>query len=243
MTLNMRHTETMVIKSFGSQSETKQVCELVSLGITPRQGLSLQLSFLTVPFICEPLTSQLIMYARENYRHLVDLDLADCACEDDKLSVDILVGSDNYWKLVTGEIISGDSGPTAIKTRLGWVLTGPVEGISGHSSTNLVVTHTMAVDMHISEDNQDLDHKLKMFWDLEAIGIQPNEATVYDEFENTIQFNGERYEASLPWEESHAPLPDNYDLSLKRLVGLLKRLKQNPEILQQYNMVICEEIE
>ena len=38
-------------------------------------------------------------------------------------------------------------------------------------------------------------------------------------------------------------MPDNYDLSLKRLVGLLKRLKQNPGILQQYNMVIREQIE
>ena len=152
--------------------------------------------------------------------------------------------SDNYWKLVTGEIINGASGLTAIKTRLGWVLTGPVEGISCHSSTNLVVTHTMAVNMYVSEDNdQDLDHKLKMFWDLEAIGIQPNEATVYDEFESTIQFNGERYKVSSPWKEAHAPLPDNYDLSLKRLIGLLKRLKQNPEILQQYNMVIREQIE
>ena len=103
------------------------------------------------------------MYARENYRHLVDLDLAYYACEDDKLNIDILIGSDNYWKLVTGEIINGDSGPTATKTRLGWVLTGLVEGISGYSSTNLVVTHTMAVDMHVSKGTEDLDHKLKMF--------------------------------------------------------------------------------
>ena len=172
------------------------------------------------------------------------MDLADCACEDDRLSIDILVGSDNYWKLVTGEVINGDSGPTAMKTRLGWVLTGLDEGISGHNLTNLVVTHTMAIDMHVSQDNdQELDKKLKMFWDLESLGIQPNEATVYDEFESSIQFNGERYEVSLPWKESHAPLPDNYDLSLKRLVGLHKRLKENPEILHQYDTVIREQIE
>ena len=184
------------------------------------------------------------MYAKENYRCLADLDLADCACEDDRLSVDILVGSDNYWKLVTGEIINGDSGPTAIKTRLGWVLAGPVEGIASHNSTNLVVTHTMAVDTHVSQDSdQELDKRLKMFWDLESLGIQPNEATVYDKFESSIQLNGKRYEVSLPWKESYAPLPDNYDLSLKRLVGLLKRLRQSPEILRQYDTVIREQIE
>ena len=82
-----------------------------------------------------------------------------------------------------------------------------------------------------------------MFWDLESLGIQPNEATVYDEFESSIQFSGKRYEVSLPWKESHAPLPDNYDLSLKRLIGLLKRLRQNPEILRQYDTVIREQIE
>ena len=33
-----------------------------------------------------------------------------------------------------------------------------------------------------------------------------------------------------------------YDLSLKRLVGLLRWLRHNPEILHQYDAVICEQI-
>lgn len=52
-----------------------------------------------------------------------------------------------------------------------------------------------------------------------------------------------RYEVSLPWKESHAALPNNYDLSLKRLVRLLKRLKQNPDLLCQYDTVNREQIE
>ena len=40
---------------------------------------------------------------------------------------------------------------------------------------------------------------------------------------------------SLPWKESYPPLPDNYDLALRRLKGLLRRLRQSPEILHQYN--------
>ena len=163
LSLTSKHTETMVIKTFGCRSEAKQICDVVSMGIALRNGQSIQLSFLTVPLISEPLTSQPIMYAKENCDHLTELDLADCAYEDDRFSVDILVGSD-YWKLVTGEIINGDSGPTAIKTRLGWVLTGPVEGISNYSSTNLVVTHTLTVNTHVSQDSdQELNRKLKRF--------------------------------------------------------------------------------
>ena len=91
-----------------------------------------------MPLICEPLTSQPIVYAKENCDCSTDLDLADCACEDDRLSVDILVRSNSYWKLVTGEIIN--------------------ERISNHNSTNLVVMHTVAVDIHVSQDgDQELD--------------------------------------------------------------------------------------
>jgi len=78
-----------------------------------------------------------------------------------------------------------------------------------------------------------LDHCLRQFWDLESMGIQPRESSVYDKFENGVVYNGERYQVSLPWKESHPPLPDNYDLALRRLNGLLKRLRQSPAILQQ----------
>ena len=243
LSLAPRCSETMMIRTFGSQSEVKQVCDVVLLGAVLKDGRSMQLSFLTVPFICEPLSSQPTVYASEHYPHLAGLELADYATEQDTLSIDILVGSDNYWRLVTGEIISADVGPTAVRTKLGWVLAGRVEGVSSHICNNLVVTHALTIDTHEPQDaDRELDKKLKMFWDLESLGIQKNEVSVYDEFESTIRFNGKRYEVSLPWKESHAPLPDNYDLSLKRLVGLIKRLKHNPNILRQYDAVIREQI-
>ena len=34
--------------------------------------------------------------------------------------------------------------------------------------------------------------------------------------------------------ESHADLPSNYELSDSRLNGLLRRLQQNPDILEEY---------
>ena len=98
----------MIIWTFGSHQNTRQVCDIVSLGIALKNGGRVELPFLSVPLICEPLTSQPILYANENYAHLADLDLADSACGDDHLDIDILVGSDHYWKLVTGEVIRKD---------------------------------------------------------------------------------------------------------------------------------------
>ena len=48
---------------------------------------------------------------------------------------------------------------------------------------------------------------------------------------------------SLPWKEFHEPLPDNYQLSLKRLQGLLCRLRQDPAILKEYDRTIKDQLE
>ena len=45
----------------------------------------------------------------------------------EEATIDILIGSDQYWQLVTGEVVKSKSGPTAMNTKLGWVLSGPVE--------------------------------------------------------------------------------------------------------------------
>ena len=47
---------------------------------------------------------------------------------------------------------------------------------------------------------------------------------------------------SLPWKHFHQSLPDNYHLSQNRLHGLLKRLRQNPALLD-YDHIIKEQIE
>ena len=59
------------------------------------------------------------VYAKDTYEHLSGLELADSSYEDEDLNVDILIGSEYYWKLVTGEVIRGYVGPTAVHTKLG----------------------------------------------------------------------------------------------------------------------------
>ena len=60
------------------------------------------------------------------YTHLAGLDLADLS-PDETLQVDMLIGSDFYWDFITGRTIRGRSGPVAVETTLGWVLSGPAE--------------------------------------------------------------------------------------------------------------------
>ena len=41
------------------------------------------------------------------------------------MNVDILIGCQNYWDFIGYKQIRGESGPVAIASRLGFVLSGP----------------------------------------------------------------------------------------------------------------------
>jgi len=59
----------------------------------------------------------------------------------------------HYWKLVTGGVISGRDGPTAIQIKVGWVLSGPVEGVLQEgSAVKLISTHTLKVGVQDASD-------------------------------------------------------------------------------------------
>ena len=239
LSLNCHHIETMVIKTFRSSKGSKQTCKVVNVGLKLKDGRMLELSLLSVPLICESFSCQPMTYVQENLAHIASLSLADHSY-DQELDIDILIGSDQYWKLVTGQVIRKGKGPVAVDTKLGWVLSGPISEESYPDSLiNIATTHSMMIDAYVPEESsQELDNRLKMFWDLESFGVNQNESSVYQEFQKEVTHKGNKYEVSLPWKQSHPALPDHYDLALWRLNGLLKRLRQNTELLHQYDNVI-----
>ena len=141
---------------------------------------------------------------------------------------------------MTGSVCKGTSGSTAVHTKLGWVLSGPsAQGDSHQGAVNLSITYVL----HAGTDNScTLDDQLQAFWELETLGIQSEERTFYDDFTDVIKFESGRYKVPLPWREFHDPLPDNYQLSVNRLQGLLCRLRQDPVILKEYNDIIQDQL-
>ena len=103
-------------------------------------------------------------------------------------------------------------------------------------TVSLVTTHTIRVE---GVTNKELDTTLRSFWELKSLIQGPNNDPVSDQFTSTIQMKGGKYEV---WREYHDPLPDNHDLSCKRLYGLLRRLKQNPAILREYDAIIHDQL-
>ena len=240
--------ENMIIKTFGagSNEDSITVCDVASMKIkNPKSGFSIDLNLLTVPLICSPLQGQAVKWAKENYPHLENLDLAEEYTDKSELEVSVLLGADHIWKVIKGEVRRGETpdSPTAINTELGWVLSGPVGNMpkTKLSSVNLTATHVLKVQSQTEtvikfEDNV-LDQQVHKLWDLETIGIIDNDS-VHDEFLRKLKFENKRYSVSLPFRRHHDVLPDNFDLCVNRLDSLLKRLKKKPELFEEYDRVI-----
>ena len=97
---------------------------------------------------------------------------------------------------------------------------------------NMSITHVLLIGA--IEESNDLVEQLQAFWELEILGIRQEENTLYNLFEGTVRFENGRCMVPLPWKEYHEALPDNYQLSLLRLHGLLCRLRQDPVIFKEY---------
>ena len=239
--LSAEQSIAVAIKTFGAETEKVQNCDIVKLLLKTKSGTDLELSLHTVPFICEPLSGQPMEVAVERFSYLHGLDLAD-ADPSERSEIDVLIGADYYRKVATGRIKHGRVGPTAVETRFGWVLSGPVPGFSQTTISNFVSSHVLKVGCTDQLDLASLDKKLQVFWDLNTMGIREGEDCIYSRFTKNISLQDGRYCVHLPWKEPHPLLPDNYELSKGRLFNLLRRLRQSPDILNQYDAVIQDQI-
>ncbi len=93
-------------------------CDVVRVGVmTIEMELTSSLSY----SLSHLYASQPIDLCATRYQHLSDLDLADSSNDEPIMEVDMLIGSNYYWDLTTGETCRGESGPVTIRTKLGWV--------------------------------------------------------------------------------------------------------------------------
>ena len=125
LSLNTEKIETMLIKTFGSDKGNKQEWSCTTWNGSEEWNNIWNIS------IHYTIHLWTIVHSINNLRYREvqlrsNLELADSPSGDKELNIDILIGSEYYWKPVTGEVIREDGGPIALHTNLGWVLSGPL---------------------------------------------------------------------------------------------------------------------
>ena len=148
--------------------------------------------------------------------------------------------------MVTGKVEKSKvEGLVAMETRFGWVVGGPVPStslIAGSQGTfsQSSLSFTLRIN---TEPISTLDQQMREFNDLETLGIRNDEKSTYEVFEESIRKNSEnRYEVNLPFKENKPILHDNFELSKKRLLKLHSKLKNEPELLKQYDDIFKEQM-
>ena len=104
----------LAVAAFCSKRGKAQRCEVVHIRVKTHDGANPEPTLLTVPYMCEPLSVQPISLCTEIYSHLSGLELVEASDGNEPMEVDLLIGSDNYWQLITGEIRCGEDGPVLL---------------------------------------------------------------------------------------------------------------------------------
>ena len=81
-------------------------------------------SALIVPHIATSLQNS-FQACVKNIPHLQGLVLAHPITREEKFEISLLIGADHYWDFIEDHIIRGN-GPTAMQSKLGYLLSGPL---------------------------------------------------------------------------------------------------------------------
>ena len=234
--------ETLNLNTFGNSKFRKQNCDLVELNLEDKEHSKVTIKALSFPVICSSLPSRINI---QEFPHLDGLELADDYEHSRNEEIDILIGSDYYWEIVTGEMKKGESGPIAVSSKLGWLLSGPLHDSAIHTEvqSNLIISGKSESNYVTPDEEENLVNTLKGFWETESIGIYTPEDTVEsEEFTKHAYRQGDRYEVTLPWKDENLPIPSNYELSCNRLRSMHSKLQKKPELLEEYDQIIKEQL-
>ena len=169
LSLSITKKEKLYLNTFGSSQFKSEQCEVVWVWLTkPGKDGAIIINALSFPTICTPLPTMMDI---NKYPCLADLDLADDFSEESG-DIDLLVSSDFYWTIATGEVLRTNGGPTVMSSKLGWLLSGPLEGMY-----NLITINNMAISQRLHQPQATLEQDeliqiLRNFWELKCLGIQ-----------------------------------------------------------------------
>ena len=144
---------------------------------------------------------------KDQWKHLRDIPFPKLG---KRSKIDVLIGSDYYNLLFPmKEVRGGDNKPSARLCPLGWKAIGTIGMSEGHGASNTSYLNTY----HIRQAKcsaGDLNYLLKQFWSPKAIGItpqqplSPEEKLAFDKVNESIRFDGERYDVAVPWKHERA---------------------------------------
>ena len=207
---------------FGGNATTASMHPIREIDLIASSGQIHKINAIEVPVICNPIARPEI--PQDILNLLQGVQFAEC--QEGCFKVDVLIGLDNFWTLMRSNILCfPEHNLVAQETVFGFVLSGEVPG----SNKQCTSAHQLLVLNDFSE------HEIRNLWELDYIGIMPqeppSEIEVMSDFNKTIQFKEGRYWVSLPWKkDGKTLLTDNLAEAREKLTKLNGKLEKNPKL-------------
>ncbi|KAG0420672.1 hypothetical protein HPB47_003361 [Ixodes persulcatus] len=215
--------ETLTVGVFGGH-QSERAFNRVLVSLTAQNGKIHQIEVIETDVICD----QKIPIPEPNLKKLLgQLKMADLTNNNQHGDIDLLIGSEHYWDLVTGKSKPLKEKLRAVETAFGWSIQGPVRA----TFHDVHCTQTIALKTFVAE--AEATDCLERFL-TEDEGDNSAKQRQLDSFEESIKRVGSRYEVALPW-KPNVNLDDNREMAEKRLTQLTNRLQRTPDLLREYD--------
>lgn len=149
-------------------------------------------------------------------------------------SIDLLIGADKFWDLLSQGKLRLPAGPYLQNTKLGWIISGPLNNNArskGHIQCNF---------------SQAVNDQLRLFWEVEELPKPcdtrtEEEKACEDHFVKTTTRNSDgRFCVNIPLKLSPHELGETHPQAVNRFMSLEKRLQRVPEYKKMYSDFIHE---
>ena len=117
--------ETISVSSFGAQVSPSRTLAVATMFVHTLDGTRLEISVLIVPTLAVPIQNSVRTHLH-TVPYLKSLPLAHPVTGDENFDISILIGADYYWQFIEDHTVRGN-GPTAVKSKLGYLLSGPLQ--------------------------------------------------------------------------------------------------------------------
>jgi len=128
---------------------------VANLQVITTSGIPIPISVLIVPSIATPLENTVETSLLTNLPHLKGLQLAHPVTS---FEISLLIGANHYWDFVGDHTVCGN-GPTAISSKLGYLLSGPLSSLlTANLQQPRNITNLMCMIGNSRQEEKDLQH-------------------------------------------------------------------------------------
>ncbi|XP_063419195.1 uncharacterized protein LOC134702016 [Mytilus trossulus] len=160
--LEIKPTEKVSIQlsAFGDLSQKVRNLDTATIQLQTDTGEKVHINTLIVPEIAVPIKNNISLTTR-SLPHLRELKLAHSMQSTERFVIDFLIGADHYWDILEDKVIRGN-GPTAVQSKIGYLLSGPINRNINQPSTvlvNVIAHKNTTIDNEKGNSTEELSQK------------------------------------------------------------------------------------